>query len=466
MLKLIITKTLRELFRLKSYRYTIAALWTLLFIAIVSMAGHVEQLMKQQADDQQAARKAWEAQPAKNPHSAAHYGSYAFRKTPQLAFFDPGIELFAGNSVYLEAHKENDALFSRSQQASSDMRLGELSPAMIIYLLLPLLLIFIGYGLVAAEREQQTLKLLLVHGTGMRQIIFGKTAGLALAGWIPVIPVLLFGSGYLLAKDATADTWMRWGILHVSWIMYILLVSGIIVFVSAWVKTSRSALLVLLSAWCICTLILPKILVNVAEAVYPLPSHLDFHEAITFEVRNGPDGHRPQTRHFEEFKQRVLKKYGVDSVSQLPVNLNALNLQEGEEYTNAIHDKYDARITAQLKRQDQVSFYAGLINPYLAMKNLSMQLSATDIHAYLDFRHQAENYRRSLIRELNMNMANHSRTGDFDYKVDKTYLSSLPDFAYQPPKINDTLLASLLHLTFTLTVTGLLIFIYSAKIKP
>ena len=43
----------------------------------------------------------------KSPHSAAHYGVYAFKPTGWLAFFDPGTEAYIGVTVWLEAHKQN-----------------------------------------------------------------------------------------------------------------------------------------------------------------------------------------------------------------------------------------------------------------------------------------------------------------------------------------------------------------------
>ena len=49
------------------------------------------------------------SQGEKNPHAAAHYGIYAFKSVRPLSFFDTGISSYTGVSVWLEAHKQNEA---------------------------------------------------------------------------------------------------------------------------------------------------------------------------------------------------------------------------------------------------------------------------------------------------------------------------------------------------------------------
>ena len=74
----------------------------------------------------------------------AHFGTFAFRINPSLAMFDYGIESFTGNTVFLEAHRQNSVNFSEATFSTGTLRFGELSLALLLQLVLPLILFFIG----------------------------------------------------------------------------------------------------------------------------------------------------------------------------------------------------------------------------------------------------------------------------------------------------------------------------------
>lgn len=113
---------------------------------------------------QHESRKDWLNNPDKNPHRMAHYGNFAFRKSTSLSAFEFGMEPFFGNAIFLEAHKQNTANFSEAGFSNSILRFGEISVAMVLQILLPLLIFFLGFNAVAPERENGTLKLLLSQG--------------------------------------------------------------------------------------------------------------------------------------------------------------------------------------------------------------------------------------------------------------------------------------------------------------
>ena len=115
-------------------------------------------------DHQQKARQSWEANPDKHPHRMAHFGSFAFRMKQSLSMFDYGIESFTGNVVFLEAHKQNSVNFSDAGFSTGILRFGELSMAMLLQLVLPLIIFFLGFSVVVGERENGTLSMLLSQG--------------------------------------------------------------------------------------------------------------------------------------------------------------------------------------------------------------------------------------------------------------------------------------------------------------
>ena len=123
------------------------------------------------------ARASWEANPDKHPHRMAHFGTFAFRISPPLAIFDNGIENYTGNTVFLEAHRQNSVNFSEATFSTGALRFGELGLAF-TQIILPLILFFIGFSTVAQDRENGTLKVLLAQGAQWKEILFGKTLGL------------------------------------------------------------------------------------------------------------------------------------------------------------------------------------------------------------------------------------------------------------------------------------------------
>jgi ABC-2 type transport system permease protein len=80
----------------------------LLLAALSSSAQMRHAYEATRAEAQQASQRQWLTQGTKNPHSAAHFGVYAFRPLPALAPFEPGLHGTLGTTIYLEAHMANE----------------------------------------------------------------------------------------------------------------------------------------------------------------------------------------------------------------------------------------------------------------------------------------------------------------------------------------------------------------------
>ena len=95
-----------------------------------------------QEDAQKHVRKQWESLDAINPHSAAHYGSYAFKPLNVLNSMDSGINDITGNVIKLEGHVQNEIVYSEASQALSISKFGKLKSSLILQYVIPLFLIF------------------------------------------------------------------------------------------------------------------------------------------------------------------------------------------------------------------------------------------------------------------------------------------------------------------------------------
>ncbi|MFJ4289557.1 DUF3526 domain-containing protein [Cupriavidus sp. NPDC089707] len=429
----------REEWRLmRRDRVAVASLALVLLLtiaAILSAWEHHRDVSAQQARYQQQADREFASQPDRHPHRMAHYGHYLFRPLSPLAVFDPGIDLYTGRSLYLEAHRQNSANFGEVRQSSLLVRFGQLSPAFVLQVLAPLLLIFAGHGVLARERESGVLRVLLAQGVRGGQLVRGKVlavAGVALAVLLPAAAVLAW---IALARPSDAPLAALLAAAYAGWL---LLWSLLVTVVSAWCRRSRDALLVLLALWAVLVIMLPRAVPDLVNTVVALPTRLESTIAVERELAAIGDSHDPEDPYYNGFRQKILAQYGVRRVEDLPVNYKGLLKTEGERLTSALFDRHaDAAFALQF-RQVRLTDALGLLSPAFALRRLSMTAAATDLHAYRDFLWQGERYRYGLVQFLNRLEAEQIRYADAvdparENRIGHHHWQALPAFAYVPP---------------------------------
>lgn len=107
----------------------------LLVIALFTDWHQYQRASEFQTKTQQLVEQQWQQQPNRPPHRVAHFGHYSFRPPSALSFFDIGVKNFLGNSIFIEAHRQNSANFANDFDASSLLRFSELSVANILLLI-------------------------------------------------------------------------------------------------------------------------------------------------------------------------------------------------------------------------------------------------------------------------------------------------------------------------------------------
>ncbi|WP_080054232.1 ABC transporter permease [Spirosoma aerolatum] len=429
------TQTLRD------RRFVVAAGVVLLLLCVATWTGFrtYRSLAEKREQANQTARAAWVGQPEKNPHSAAHYGTFAFRPKSSLSFLDFGLDTYTGASVYLEGHRQNDAKFSQAEDATVLIRFGEMTVAFVLQLLIPLLIIFLCFSAFTREREEQTLKLVISQGVTAREVFWGKVIGYCRLIGLVVGPALLLAGVLLFAQtgfEATTDTALRLVLFGLLYALYFFLFIAGSVFVSARSESSRGSLLTLLSIWIVACVILPKATANLGESLFSVPSSYTFREAIKADSEKGIDGHDPASERAKALQQKVLAQYNVDSVSKLPVNFDGIVMQEGEKYTSMVYQKHFGAVQSQFQKQNSLATIVSFVNPYLAVRNVSMGLSGSDYAHFLDFKNKAEQYRFGLVERLNNHMTTFSKTGDWEKTVSRDFWASIPDFQYNIPAVS------------------------------
>jgi ABC-2 type transport system permease protein len=171
--------------RLAVFALSIFAL--LLLITTILTASGVLEDRHDRLHQQEEAEATFLDQPDRHPHRMVHYGHYVFRTPAPLAVFDPGVDTVTGQSMFLEGHRQNSAMFADARAEARTGGFGALSPAKLYHLFLPLLLIALGHAAILRERESRTLGPLLAQGVTGAQLFAGKA--LALAGLVVVLSV-------------------------------------------------------------------------------------------------------------------------------------------------------------------------------------------------------------------------------------------------------------------------------------
>ncbi|OQP59022.1 DUF3526 domain-containing protein [Niastella populi] len=392
------------------------------------------QTAKHIRDEAKASKRAqWLQQDPKHPHVAAHFGTFAYKPKTWFSMFDDGLDNYAGAYAYLEPHRQNDFVFKPAEGHGAGIRFGQLSVALVLQLLVPLLVIFMGFSTVTREREQGTLKLLFSYGITLPAIAAGKVIGQYAALMLLLLPVLTLTGAFFVAMTpgAGSDQALRAWLLLAVYAGYFLLFTLLTVFVSAMAGTGGNSLLILLTVWIVACIIMPKAAANIASDRYPLPAQYSFREGIQRDITQGIDGHNTSNERAQQMEKKLLQQYKVKTVRELPFNFEGYIMQAGETYSSMVYDKHFHQLQHTLLQQDRFCRLAAIINPYAAVQGLSMGLAATDLNTHIDFQQKTETYRRQFVQKMNEDMMHHSKLGDWDYKASQALYASVPDFQYQ-----------------------------------
>lgn len=444
---------LRAMVRNRTALAGIALLAMLAIVATVVSLHHMGSAAEQRARQQMAAQAAFDAQPDRHPHRVVHYGHFVYRLPSALAAFDAGVDPFTGSSMFLEGHRQNTANFGDVMQSSILTRFGQLTPAFVLQTLAPLVLVFLGHGLLAGERERGTLRQLMLQGASRRAIVGGKLAALLIVAMVFMLPACIGLVIMTLAPGASVGVSLA---LMLAYALYMGLWCALIAAVSALLPRRRDALFVLVGLWAVSALLVPRVAPDLAHAAYPLPDRLQTDVGIGRDLRAIGDSHDPDDPYFSQFRQSVLERYAVDRIEDLPVNYRGLVAVEGERLTSRLFDTYAARSADVQHAQNRLVAWASILSPSIALRQLSMAAAATDLSAHLRFLDQAEAYRYDLVQRLNQLQADgvsyaddtaQDADADRRKRVDQQHWQTIPRFRFQPAAASALLVTMLPGMT-------------------
>lgn len=447
MIGIIARKEFAEIVRDGRFKWTAVLMVLLLLTALLAGWQRHGSYMAIQAAAQGSTNTQWLKQGDKNPHTAAHYGNYAFKPLGPLAFFDNGVSNYTGTAVFMEAHKQNFAIASPAADTSAISRFGELNGAMILQLLMPLLIIFLGFTAFSAERESGTLRQVMSMGVGRTSLLWGKALGLTIAVLIVVVPCVLAGAAVIAMTDLPIvgeGLAARIVLLIVAYLAY----AGIFLFltlaVSAWSRRPRSALMVLVAFWAFTAFIMPKTAAEISKVVYPSPSYGSFMADMKAHQARGFDGIPPWAE-LGKFQGQMMREYRVSNVKDLPFYWTAVRMQRLEELDQRVFTQHFGAVGAAYAAQRRLQDRIGALAPTLPLRSISMGLAGTDLIQQQKFQDDAESFREAMVKKMNgyLSKAAVSLNGvnsASNYLVaNEDVFAVVPPFRYQPPALATTL---------------------------
>ena len=373
----------------------------------------------------------WESQTAKDPHDAAHDGTYVIKPLYPAMVLDKGIYPYTGQVIHLGAHERKQSSLNQAKDHVGLFRFGELTPSFVLLYLFPILLIFLGYNTFSEEKEKGNLRLLLAQGATTFQVVFGKWLALVMLMLIFSLVVVLIGGVSLgIMGEQVEISGYEWLAIIICYLIYFFAFINLIIIVSSRSKSSGVSLVTLLACWIFMTLIVPKLSTLMAGRLYPFPTLQRFKDNIYQDQKDGLNGHNFWNEAAQVFKQKVLLEYGVNSIEELPVDYGGLLLAEGEKYESEVYSKHFDLLQNQYHKQRHIFRLSSLCSPSLSVRYISMALARTDYHFQWDFEEQAEQYRVVLNTALNMNIAENAK-GVEGYKAHTDLWAQTPQFHYQ-----------------------------------
>ncbi|WP_149243019.1 ABC transporter permease subunit [Dyadobacter sp. 32] len=476
----IVKKEFKEFSRSAVLLVCAFALAFCLTASLVISFSQYNQLRREHQQAGERARQAWLNQGEKGPHGAGHTGTVLFKPIMPLFALENGLYNYTGRWVELQTHTQHEVGKRPANDQTFLIRSGVFTPAFILQYLIPLFIIFLCYSAVTAEREYGTLRLLLSQQISARAILTGKVfAGAAKVG-ITILPLYaILSIVFWILPEFGLQAWVRMNLMFLFYIAYYFILILFCIIISVWSKTSSRSLAVLTGFWIITSIVAPRVFVSLSESIAATPSNFEMKVAFDKGQGNsyvlGYKGFDTFNKIYGQITDSLMKAEGVSTVDSLKVNPFGFAIEHTEEAGQRINDESYGVINRNFDRQIRIQRFAGIISPLSAIRFLSMSIAGTGLEEHDEFVRQAEQYRRTMMKKLNLNIAYHSDASGYDLKKrsakGKDYVQGrdlwqqIPAFNYSPVPLASVLKNNTndILIIFGWFVAGIAIFLKTAR---
>ncbi|MCX2480654.1 DUF3526 domain-containing protein [Pedobacter sp. MC2016-15] len=458
---LILKKELKELFRTSKVMWMLGGIIVLMALALYNGTSYYQTHSHLIRESQQVTYQQFISQGDKNPHLGAHFGFYAYKPTADMAMIENGIEDYTGNSFYLEPHKRGVVRFKEISDATGLRSFGFLNIGFFTEFILPLFIFLICHNIFSKEWENGTIKMLLSSKANPRQIFMGKL--FACLSLVMGIVVLIAAASFILFISETETV----GFISRVLPAYACYLAGLILFstmmttigvsVSLLTRTANLSLIILSGFWLIGVFLLPRLAGELSKNIHPSTTSLEF-ENNTFNEKQygvGDEGHKDVRR--EALLQRTMAQYQVKRIEDLPVFFIPITIEFFEDSDGQVMDRAYQAVDDNEAKQDRLVLNSAWLTPFLAFRDFSMRITATDMKTHNDFASKAEAHRRKIGVIVDDFYQKNTVAGNAFWKT-------VPQFSYTAPgigwRISNATDSIFILLGWTVFATGLMVYAY------
>lgn len=264
---------------------------------------------------------------------------------------------------------------------------GRFDMAFVIIYLFPLLIFALSYNLLAAEREQGTLRMLLSQPLGLSTIVFGKVSVRAavlfgFAVLAPILALMLAGEESLLESKSELFLWVAMVVCYgLFW--FVLAIA-----VNALGKSSSANAMILISAWVVLVLIVPVVLNLLVTKASPAPSRAELATQTRLITIDGLNRYADLLSADYRYTDKPELLLARDGRIEVPERRRAHYLiqKDVDEQIMDVLDEFDKQLAGQ---QQLVSSY-GMISPAIVVYEGMTALAGTGSERYARFMEQID----------------------------------------------------------------------------
>lgn len=328
-------------------------------------------------------------QPVEPTRGLAHYaferGTFAVLPAAPLDGFAVGQSDVHPSHYHITARVTDAQLAADQLENPLMLHAGALDLLFILLYLYPLLIIGVSYDLVASDRANGTLRMLVVQGATLREIAHGRLrTRLALVALLPAAASVLTAAAVDPGMLAS-PRFLAWTVAAILYGLFWLAVS---VHVNARGGSAAANAMALTAAWLLVVVLLPAILNLAARVVYPVPSRVQLAVAMREAAREAvAEGSRALGRYLEDHPSTGTGVEGLRQFYMLQDVRDARIAHQLQPMLSAYED--------QLTRQGRFISVAQYASPTVIAQLALTDLAGTSGHRARAFAGQAVEFQRA-----------------------------------------------------------------------
>lgn len=332
---------------------------------------------------------------ARHPFYVGNYRGQQYAALPPA----PLAAMAVGQSdVYPNHFKVSGAMketFMVAQDLESPFKLfaGHFDLAFVILYFFPLLILALSFNLVAAEKEEGTLAMLLSNPVRLRQVVLGKVALRALVIFLSAI--VFSALGFALTGGSLRQSLPNLLLWVAAVTAYGAFWFALAVAVNALGKSAATNAVILAACWLAFVVVIPSVVNLTATTLYPVPSRIEFVTAMRGETQVAElKGSQLLGKYFEDHPELVkpadttspFSKTGEDDFAMLSLAKNELVGRA----LQPVLARFDAQLDAQRRFTNRFRF----LSPAILMQGALNDIAGTGLARYQHFMTQVDGFHR------------------------------------------------------------------------